>query len=107
MNRQESSVAAVRWCEAEGLLDAARKTAGSHTEGLLSFFSLGIAAIVRPPSLVVEDPLPGLSAELADRSVGILEAISAGSRVLVLASDPLRFAGRSRIEAVRGSGGRR
>jgi ABC-type taurine transport system ATPase subunit len=104
MRRSEARDASSGWCKSEGLSRASRKKAGALSEGELAFFSLAVACIVRPQALVLEDPLSGMSGELADKAARILQELSRSSAVLVLASDPLRLCGIARIDTVQGSG---
>jgi ABC-type taurine transport system ATPase subunit len=93
---------ATAWCETEGLSRESRKKAGSLPEGLLCYFALALPCIARPAALVLEDPLPGMPADLAARTVRILCELAKYVPVLVLCADPIRFEGSARVETVPG-----
>jgi len=105
LSRRRAASEAVRWCGEEGLSGLSHRSVGSLPEGLPAFITLALPALMAPAAIVVEDPLPGMSAGLAERAVEILIGLTGTSSVLILASDPVRFEGRARIEAVRARGG--
>ncbi|GEM_PF-4285640 len=64
--------------------------------GLLGMLAIAFAEAVHPSSLIVEDPLDGMSVPQAVSAVDKLAALAGSCAVLLVCTDPARFSGKAK-----------
>ncbi|NLP05450.1 ATP-binding cassette domain-containing protein [Candidatus Fermentibacteria bacterium] len=91
--REELADLLARWCDRAGLVDAAKRRAGSLPAGIRGEFVLSMLDLSKFDAAVLDDPLKGLSETAAVRAVRSVCAAASRAAVMVLTSDPVRFQG--------------